>query len=251
MTAHIKILILNWNGSKVLKPCLNSIMKIDYDNYSTVVIDNGSTDDSCNMVSNFFSNVKLFKLDTNYGFAKGYNKYFKSKDFKNSKFILLLNNDTIVGPNILTSFIQATLKYGVDQIFGPKIYYLKYPDKIWYAGGKVELKKGKIYHIGIRDSNSEKISNSKKTDYVTGCCLFTSNNVISRLKGFDEDFNMYGEDVDLCLRAYKAKISSYYWPDVEIFHHVSWSMKGGRKIIKFFKKFNSLIKLYKKHHIKI
>ena len=71
---------------------------------------------------------------------------------------ILLNNDTIVGPNILTSFIQATLKYGVDQIFGPKIYYLKYPDKIWYAAGKVELKKGKIYHIGIRDYKKEKIS---------------------------------------------------------------------------------------------
>ena len=73
--------------------------------------------------------------------------------------------------------------------------------------------------------------------------------IIEKLNGFDTNFNMYGEDVDFCLRAKKAEIQCYYYPDVEIFHHVSWSLSGKRKIIKFIKKFNSLIKLFRKHCI--
>ena len=249
MNPSIKILILNWNGSVVLKSCLNSVEKINYDNFSTIVIDNASDDDSCYMVEKYFPNVKIFKLDHNYGYAKGYNKFFDKYDYGESEFMLLLNNDTIVKKNILTGFINATKKYGTDHIYGPKIYYMHNPKKIWYAGGVINLKKLKIFHLGIRQFDSSYFSNSVQTDYVTGCCLFTSKNVMKKLKGFDESFNMYGEDVDLCIRGYKNNIMCYYYPDVEIFHHVSWSLSGKRKIIKFIKKFNSLIKLFRKHCI--
>ena len=249
MNPFVKILILNWNGSKVLKPCLESIVQIDYDNYSTVVIDNASSDDSCTMVEKEFPDIQLFKLDVNYGFSKGYNKYFKSNDFNDSKFILLLNNDTIVEKNILNNFINATYKFGINQIYGAKIFYLNNKKKIWYAGGIVNFKKGMIYHKGIRKRDSMEFSNPERTDYITGCCLFTSNEVINKLNGFDEDFNMYGEDVDLCMRAKKENFFSFYIPSVKIFHHVSWSMGGIKKIIKFLKKINSFIKLYKKHYL--
>ena len=149
---------MNWNGSVVLKPCLDAVGKINYDNFSTVVIDNFSDDDSCSMVEKYFPNVELFKLDHNYGYAKGYNKYFNKYQYSESEFILLLNNDTIVKKDILSGFINATMKYGTDHIYGPKIYYMHNPEKIWYAGGKINLKYFYISHIGIRKKNSEKYS---------------------------------------------------------------------------------------------
>ena len=71
MTAHIKILILNWNGKHLLKPCLDSVSAIDYPNYSVMVIDNGSTDNSVKMVKEKFPEVELLELENNNGFAGG------------------------------------------------------------------------------------------------------------------------------------------------------------------------------------
>ena len=85
-------------------------------------------------------------------------------------------------------------------------------------------------------------------DYVTGCCLFTSMEVINKLNGFDEGFNMYGEDVDFCLRAKQEGINCYYWPEAKLWHHVSASLGGAFTIRKLRKKMVGYFKVILKHH---
>ena len=139
--------------------------------------------------------------------------------------------------DVHNNFIEAIGQYGNNHIFGAKIYYHHNPQKIWYAGGKVNIKWGHISHRGIRKHDSPEFSIPIETDYVTGCCLFTSMQVINHLDGFDERFNMYGEDVDLCLRAQKIGINCYYWPNAKLQHHVSASLGGSfslKKIIRLF-----------------
>ena len=247
MTAHIKILILNWNGKHLLKPCLDSVSGIDYPNYSVMVIDNGSTDNSVKMVNENFPKVDILELKDNYGFAGGYNRCFTQLRDEYSEFVLLLNNDTEIDSNILSSFMQAKDMYGDNNLYGGKIFYKKNPEVIWYAGGNVNLKYLKLSHRGIRQTDSAEYSKPMQTDYVTGCCLFTSMEVINQLNGFDESFNMYGEDVDLSLRAKQKGINCYYWPDAKIYHHVSASLGGNWSPRKLIRKFSSLIKLYLKH----
>ena len=248
MTAHIKILILNWNGKHLLKPCLDSVSAIDYPNYSVMVIDNGSTDNSVKMVKEKFSEVELLELENNNGFAGGYNRCFTRLKDEYSGFIFLLNNDTEVDKNILSSFIQAKDKYGDNHLYGGKIFYKNNPEKIWYAGGNVNLKYLKISHRGIRQTDSVEYSKPMQTDYITGCCLFTSMEIINQLNGFDELFNMYGEDVDLCLRAKDAGYFCYYWPDAKLWHHISASIGGNYSINKMLKKMKAHIRLIRKHH---
>ena len=96
---------------------------------------------------------------------------------------------------------------------------------------------------------SPKFSNPMQTDYVTGCCLFTSNEVMNQLNGFNEQFDMYGEDVDLCLRAHKMGINCYYWPDAMLWHQVSASLGGNYSISKMIKKIKSCIRLIKIHRL--
>ena len=251
MTAHIKILILNWNGKHLLKPCLDSIKKIDYSNYSVMVIDNGSTDNSVNMVKENNSEVNLLVLEKNYGFAGGYNRCFTQLKDEYSGFILLLNNDTEVDPDILNSFIQAKEKYGDNNLYGGKIFYQNNQELIWYAGGNVDLKYLKIFHRGIRQNDSAEFSKPLQTDYITGCCLFTSMEVINQLNGFDERFNLYGEDVELCLRAKKEGINCYYWPDAKLYHHVSASLGGAFSVKKLSKKLIGIGRLYNKHYLEL
>ena len=248
MTPHIKIIILNWNGVHLLKPCLDSITSIDYPNYSVVVIDNGSSDGSLEIVKENYPSVEILALDQNYGFAGGYNRCFAKLTDDTLEFILLLNNDTEVDSDILNSFIQAKEQFGHNQIYGGKIYYQNNPENIWYAGGKVKLKWGYISHQGIRKQDSPEFSSHMETDYVTGCCMFTSMEVINKLNGFDEGFNMYGEDVDLCLRAKKLRINCYYWPAAKLWHHVSASLGGAFTIKKLRKKILGICRLLIKHY---
>ena len=242
MNPHVYILILNWNGKDVLIPCLKSVFAIDYPNYTIMVIDNDSSDGSVEMAKDIFQHIEYLQLEQNFGFAGGYNKCFDYLRDKDPEYILLLNNDTEVEPNILHSFVKAKEQYGNNHIFGGKIYYQHNPHKIWYAGGRVNLKFGMISHRGIRKIDSEKYSFPSITDYVTGCCLFTYWNVIDQLKGFDETFTMYGEDVDLCNRAKQMGIQCYYWPDAILWHHVSAS-GGTINIKKYCLKLLAIIKL--------
>ena len=113
MTPHVKILILNWNGIHLLKPCLDSVTAIDYPNYSVVVIDNGSSDGSLEMVQENYLNVKCIALNNNYGYSGGYNRCFMQLKDDSSEFILLLNNDTIVdiGANIGIFGLELSKRY--------------------------------------------------------------------------------------------------------------------------------------------
>ena len=238
---------MNWNGEKVIKQCLNSVLAIDYPNYTALVIDNDSSDGSGEIVKNKYPNIEYLQLTENYGFSGGYNRCFKYLKDKDSEYILLLNNDTEVDPDILNNFIQAVGHYGKKNIFGGKIFYYNKPQLIWYAGGKVNLKFGRISHCGIRELDSEEYCLPMETDYITGCCMFTSREIIDQLNGFDERFNMYGEDVDLCMRAKRIGINCYYWPDEILWHHVSASMKGSLVIKKYYLKLVAMIWLILKN----
>jgi GT2 family glycosyltransferase len=247
MNAHIKILILNWNGSEFTNQCLASIEKLSYDNYSTMVIDNGSIDDSITNIHTNYPSVDVLALDQNYGFASAYNLAFKHLENTGSELILILNNDTTVEPDLLDQLMCGVYLYGPEHLFCPIIHYLDSPNKIWYAGGKVDLTLGQLEHVGLRQENKGQFSEISHTGFITGCCILASLQSLKILGGFDEVFNMYAEDVDLCLRAKALGIDSIFVPEAKIYHKVSASIGGEFSIMKLKRKLLSIKKLMSKH----
>jgi len=247
MTLHIKLLILNWNGATLTSECLASIEKLTYDNFSTMVIDNASTDHSIARIHSEFPNVEVLALDKNYGFGSAYNLAFKHLENSNDELVLILNNDTIVEPDLLDELVSAVSVYGSENLFCPIIHYLDNPNQIWYAGGKVNLPVGQLSHVGLRQYNKGQFLEIKKTGFVTGCCILASLDTLKRMDGFDEDFNMYAEDVDLCLRGKSIGIDSIFVPKAKIYHKVSASIGGELSIIKLKQKLRSINRLMKKH----
>ena len=247
MNSKVKILILNWNGRDILLDCLESVSKINYDNFEIIVIDNASSDDSIKQIHFNYPEVKVIALNKNYGYSGGYNKAFELLGYPKDEFYMLLNNDTIVDKDILNNFLVTydsldSKKY----ILGAKIYYMDNKKTIWYSGGKVNLKRGVIKHIGISEDNN--LSGSyMNTGYITGCCLFTHNSNFKRLNGFDQSFTMYCEDVDLSIRASKLGIQCIYVPSAILWHKVSHSLGGVFNYKKILFKLSSLLKLYNKH----
>ena len=242
----VHIVILTWNNNKVLKRCLESIENVDHKNFTISVIDNNSSDDSLKMISENFPSVQTIKNSKNFKFGRGYNEGLKKINVEDNDFIILLNDDTIVSRNFIDELINPLVKDQKAIISTPKILYSSNINKIWYAGGVVDLWRGLIYHIGIRDFDGPKYSFINETDYATGCCMCLRFEDLKKLNFFDETFDMYCEDVDLSLKARQLNRNIIYAPKSVILHNVSQSL-GEHSSKKNFMKIKNQFKLFWKH----
>ena len=98
LSPKVSVIIVNYNGKKLLEKCLESLFKVEYDNFEVIVVDNNSTDDSVQFITKIYPSIIIIKLDSNKGFAEPNNLGAK---IAKGDFLLLLNNDTIVTPNFI------------------------------------------------------------------------------------------------------------------------------------------------------
>jgi hypothetical protein len=221
------LIILDWNGLKDTCECLESVKKIDYPNYEVIVVDNGSTDGSCQVIPQRFPWVKLICNQRNEGFARGNNIGIGYALNQNADFILLLNNDTVVDPQILSHFIQAAKKYPQAKIFGPKIYCYQEPNKIWCIGARWDEDKMDFHIIGygVVDDGFT-LNEVEEVDIVIGAAIFFDTKIINKIGFFDERFFVMHEETDWCFRARKAGYHCLFIPQAKIWHKVGASYGG-------------------------
>jgi GT2 family glycosyltransferase len=144
-------------------------------------------------------------------------------------FVLLLNNDTEVDPDFLDRMVHAAAGDPSVGMVGPKIYYYEPPDEIWYAGGIVSLWRGLIAHRGIRQRDRGQYDEPGDTGYITACAVLVSRPCIERVGVLDDEYFIYGEDVDWCYRARRAGFRVVYEPGARVWHKVS-SSSGGQNV---------------------
>src|SRR5690349_20113075 len=104
--AHVAIIVLHYKNLSDTLECLHSLAKIEYPSFEIILIDNGSSDD-LRIVHALFSTLTIVRNEENLGFAEGCNRGFSHALFSNAQYVLLLNNDTVVDPAILFSFVKA------------------------------------------------------------------------------------------------------------------------------------------------
>ena len=242
----VNIIVLNWNQKKLSLDCLKSLERATYQNKHIVFVDNGSDDGSANAVQNYYPNVEIIRSEKNLGYAKGNNFGFKST-IQQAVYTIFLNNDTFVDPSFIEPLInQLEEEPNTIQVV-PKIYFADNKDSIWYAGGNANLAFAQINHRGIRSKDHEKYNLIKEVDYATGCCFCMRTSDFISLGMFDENFQMYGEDVDLSLKARNSGGIITYVPKSQIWHHVSSSIGGKYSFSKWKRKFRSIYKLILKY----
>jgi GT2 family glycosyltransferase len=223
----VAIIVLNWNGKKDTLECLDSIRKIDYQNFDVIVVDNGSTDDSVKVIQKKFPEVNILETGENLGYAGGNNYGMRYAIDNGADYILLLNNDVIVDSQLVKNFVDATLRVTPWAIFAAKIYYYSQPKKIWYAGARRIRSTAHFIHIGQGNVDNDNEFNSlTETDYACGCAIFFYKGVIDKIGLFDEKFYLTYEEADFCYRARRSGIKSYIVPDAKIWHKISISFGG-------------------------
>ncbi|MEE9407232.1 MAG: glycosyltransferase family 2 protein [Polaribacter sp.] len=206
------IVILNWNGQKLLEQFLPSVVNFSQNEADVYVADNASTDSSITYIKEHFPTVKIVENTINGGYAKGYNDALQSIE---ADIYCLLNSDVEVTKNWLQPVLYVFKNDKKTAIIQPKLLDFKDKTKFEYAGaagGFVDLY-GYPYCRG-RVFNNLEIDNNQFNDiseifWASGACLFIRSKVYHQLGGFDEDYFAHQEEIDLCWRTqnigYKVK----------------------------------------------
>lgn len=239
----VYIIILTWNGRDDTLECLKSLQKLEYPNARILLVDNASSDGTTEVVRKTYRDVEIIVNPTNLRFSGGNNTGIKYALEKGAEYVLLLNNDTVVDHEFLTHLVRQAQENATVGMGGPKIYYYSHPRCIWFAGGKIDLWKGWISHVGIREEDRGQYDSMREVDYLTACCLLVKREVIEHLGMLDERFYMYGEDADWCLRTERAGYTLLYVPSSVIWHKVSVSAGGHLSWFKNWNKLKSQLRL--------
>jgi len=187
-----------------------------------------------NKIINLTNKLILIKNEKNYGFAEGNNIAIRyALGSLNPEFILLLNNDTVVDKNFLECAVTVAMSDKKIGIVGPKIYYYDFNGKsdiINFAGGKLNMSKGRSYHIGENEVDVGQYDKPKLVDFVEGSALLVKKDVLNELGLIDSTYFAYWEEVDFCMRAIRAGYCIMYVPNSKIWHKISSSVKNNLKI---------------------
>ncbi|MDW7726665.1 MAG: glycosyltransferase family 2 protein [Candidatus Methanoperedens sp.] len=233
MLSKVTIIILNWNGKKDTVECLESLKHITYPNYEILLVDNGSTDGSVEYFRERYPDIEIIENEKNMGYAEGNNVGIRKAMKNGADYVLLLNNDTVVDPEFLDELVKVAESDPGIGFAGPKVYYYDYNQKkdvINFAGGKLDMWKGKTYHIGLNEVDSGQYDEIKEVDYVEGSCLLLRKDVINEIGLLDPVYFAYWEENDLCMRGNKAGYISIFVPKAKIWHKISASNTNKNKI---------------------
>jgi GT2 family glycosyltransferase len=220
---RVGIVILNWNNAPDTIDCLSSVDKIQYDNYFVIVVDNGSTDGSPDRICQAFPDIEILSLETNSGYAVGNNKGINKALSLGADFIFILNNDTLVSPSCLKELISVASSSDKKGMVGPKMYYADPSDLVYSLGSSVLWKQAKTVHRGMfqKEVARNADENPEKVDFISGCGVLVSKQLIHMIGGFDEYFFLNYEDAEWGIRAQRFGLEVWYIPKAVIWHKVS------------------------------
>ncbi|MDX1278104.1 glycosyltransferase family 2 protein [Oceanihabitans sediminis] len=216
----LSIIILNYNVRYFLDLCLQSVENAIADIHAEIiVVDNNSPDDSCEMVKTKHPNVTLIENKENAGFSKGNNIGVAQAK---GEYLCILNPDTVVAEDTFTKILAYAEKQkdlgaiGCRLVDGSGTFLPESKRNIPVV--KVAMQKMIGYDKNYYNNLLQEKENGK-TDILVGAFMFLKRQVYNEVNGFDEDYFMYGEDVDLSYKILKAGYSNYYFGETSIIHY--------------------------------
>lgn len=243
----IAVVILNWNGAKLLEQFLPSVISFS-DEAQIYVADNASKDESITILKTKFPSIKIIQNKANYGFAKGYNIALQQVE---EEYYALVNSDIEVTKNWLTpilSIFENQLEIGIIQ---PKILDFKNKEYFEYAGaaGGFIDKYGYPYCRGrifdTIEKDLQQYDDEREIFWASGACFFIKKEVYRNLKGFDDDFFAHQEEIDLCWRAFNLGYKIKYTSLSVVYHVGGATLNEGNPMKTFLNFRNSLLMLTK------
>ena len=247
----VGIVVLNYNGGELLSECVNSFLNLKYDSYKIIIVDNNSKDESIEKIDKDNEKIDLILCGTNQGYTGGNNIGIQRALDISCKYVLIVNNDTIVSnPNFLCEMVSFCDQNPDVGICGPKVFFRKKgviqnticqipkptTSLLWWIFQKFGFK---------REQSGEKIL---KAPVLNGVCILLKAQLLTEVGMFDNDIFMYREDTDLALRSKRKGWESVYLPVDSIIHLQKSEGYDYLSLVNFLLKRNAILVLAKNKH---
>jgi len=215
----VSVITVNWNNFNDSAECLESLRKTTYPNFEVMVVDNGSVGDDVSLLKQKFGDsIRLIVNDKNSGFAGGCNIGIKDALARGADYVVLLNNDTVVAPDFLEGLVRVAQSDKRVGIAGGKVFCYELPELIWFAGGIINYRTGRTPIRGSGEADKGQFDEIMRVDWISGCFMFISRDVLQAVGMLDERFFFGWEDVDLCVRAARKGFKVLFVPESRIWH---------------------------------
>lgn len=224
MTPRVTVIIPNWNGVRFLRTCLSSLRRQTYEGFKTVLVDNGSTDDSLSLVAENFPEVTTISLGENCGFSAAVNAGIAASD---TEHIVLLNNDTEQDPGWLAALVRAAHAHPEAGSLASKLVDFHDRRLLDGAGDALRLS-GLPYRLGHGEVDRGQFDELARVFGACAAAALYHREMLDEIGLFDEDFGSYCEDGDLAFRARLAGYGCLYVPEAVVYHMGSASTGGKR-----------------------
>jgi GT2 family glycosyltransferase len=222
MQPTVSIIVLNYNGRDDTLACLRSLEHLTYPNVNVIVVDNASSDGSADAIRAAHPQMTLIETGANLGFTGGNNVGIRRALDQGADYVMLLNNDTIAAPDTITLMIEVMEADPTIGVSGPMIYYYSAPETIWSAGGQIDWSRGVTAMIGVNEEDKSQFGlTPRRVDFVTGCALLVRREVWEKIGLLDDQFFMYYEETDWCVRASRAGYKIVHVPQAMLWHKIS------------------------------
>ena len=217
----IAVVILNWNGRKMLEKYLSNVLTYSQEDATVVVADNASTDDSVEWLRQHHPDVPLIVLEKNWGFADGYNQALAHIE---AEYYVLLNSDVEVTHHWLTPLVEFMDSHADVAACQPKLLAVHDHDSFEYAGacgGFIDrygypFCRGRIFDAVEQDNGQ--YDTAAEVLWATGACLMVRSNDYWEVGGLDGRFFAHNEEIDLCWRLRQRGRKVYCLPDSQVYH---------------------------------
>jgi hypothetical protein len=224
------IILLSYNRSEVTARCIESLTRFGAGTFDCIIVDNASKDNSGQKLKALYPDIILLQNAKNLGFAGGNNVGIDYCIKNNYKYIMLINDDTIVDEFCLEKLNAFAMSVQEKRfVLTGKILCNSNRDIIWYAGGHFSFLRGIGVHYGFYKKDCDKYNISKKVTHVSGCMIFAPTLVFQTIGGLNEEMFAYVEDTDFSIRVMRAKIPIWYCPEAKIYH----DSKTGQKVSEY------------------
>lgn len=218
---RVAALVLNYNGLEITLQTVESLLAMDYPDCAVVVIDNGSTDGSHEAVGEVFPQVERVRVEINEGPAAGMNAGLRWALDREFDYILALNNDIEVAPDMLSELVAVSEGDPSVGCVGPKCYYYWDRERLWSAGGRLRFGESVTKERGMGQLDRGQFDRTEEVDYINGCAMLVPCRVIEEVGLWDPLFFLSVEDADWCMRMKRRGYRSLYAHKAVLWHMVS------------------------------